>query len=53
MREILRTSETCVDHSSYLYIGTGIWCIDFADQHPGADVLGIDLSAIQPSWVSA
>lgn len=33
--------------------GTGIWAIDFADQHPEADVLGIDLSAIQPSWVNS
>jgi ubiquinone/menaquinone biosynthesis C-methylase UbiE len=24
--------------------GTGIWCIDFADEHPEADVKGIDLS---------
>ena len=31
--------------------GTGIWAIDFADQHPEASVVGIDLSAIQPSWV--
>ncbi|KAJ6102202.1 hypothetical protein N7486_004629 [Penicillium sp. IBT 16267x] len=31
--------------------GTGIWAIDFADENPGADVIGIDLSPIQPSWV--
>ena len=31
--------------------GTGIWAIDFADQHPEANVLGIDLSPIQPGWV--
>lgn len=30
--------------------GTGIWAIDFADQYPEADILGVDLSAIQPSW---
>ncbi|OCK83750.1 S-adenosyl-L-methionine-dependent methyltransferase [Lepidopterella palustris CBS 459.81] len=29
--------------------GTGAWCIEFADQHPHAQVLGIDLSPIQPS----
>ncbi|KAF4336903.1 hypothetical protein FBEOM_9226 [Fusarium beomiforme] len=29
--------------------GTGIWAIDFADDHPEAEVLGIDLSPIQPS----
>lgn len=31
--------------------GTGIWAIDFGDENPEADVLGTDLSAIQPSWV--
>ncbi|KAF4947150.1 hypothetical protein FGADI_10606 [Fusarium gaditjirri] len=31
--------------------GTGIWAIDFADQYPGAEVIGTDLSPIQPSWV--
>jgi SAM-dependent methyltransferase len=31
--------------------GTGIWAVDFADAHPSAEVLGIDLSPIQTSWV--
>lgn len=31
--------------------GTGIWAIDFADMFPGAEVVGTDLSPIQPSWV--
>ncbi|KAH8901132.1 TAM domain methyltransferase [Thozetella sp. PMI_491] len=31
--------------------GTGIWAIDFADDHPGAEVIGVDLSPIQPSFV--
>ena len=31
--------------------GTGIWAIDFADEFPDADVTGVDLSPIQPSWV--
>jgi SAM-dependent methyltransferase len=31
--------------------GTGIWAIDFADEHPETEVLGIDLSAIQPGFV--
>ncbi|KAH6885407.1 S-adenosyl-L-methionine-dependent methyltransferase [Thelonectria olida] len=31
--------------------GTGIWAIDFADLHPSAEVLGTDLSPIQPKWV--
>ncbi|PGH04798.1 hypothetical protein GX51_03284 [Blastomyces parvus] len=30
--------------------GTGIWAIDFADEHVGAEVIGNDLSPIQPSW---
>ncbi|CEJ54314.1 hypothetical protein PMG11_00632 [Penicillium brasilianum] len=31
--------------------GTGIWAMDFADEHPETEVIGIDLSPIQPSWV--
>ncbi|EMT74556.1 mRNA 3'-end-processing protein YTH1 [Fusarium odoratissimum] len=31
--------------------GTGIWAIDFADQYPKAEVIGTDLSPIQPDWV--
>ncbi|KAH9212788.1 S-adenosyl-L-methionine-dependent methyltransferase [Leptodontidium sp. 2 PMI_412] len=31
--------------------GTGIWAIDFADQFPSAEVIGTDLSPIQPTWV--
>lgn len=31
--------------------GTGIWAIDLADENPGTEVLGTDLSPIQPSWV--
>jgi len=31
--------------------GTGIWAIEFTDEHPNADVLGTDLSPIQPSWI--
>ncbi|KAF6808609.1 UMTA protein [Colletotrichum musicola] len=31
--------------------GTGIWAIDFADEFPSADVTGVDVSPIQPSWV--
>ncbi|KAK1585428.1 methyltransferase domain-containing protein [Colletotrichum navitas] len=31
--------------------GTGIWAIDFADRFPSADVIGIDISPIQPLWV--
>ncbi|PVH79468.1 S-adenosyl-L-methionine-dependent methyltransferase [Cadophora sp. DSE1049] len=31
--------------------GTGIWAIDFADEHPESEVIGVDLSPIQPSFV--
>ncbi|KAK2017586.1 S-adenosyl-L-methionine-dependent methyltransferase [Colletotrichum eremochloae] len=31
--------------------GTGIWAIDFADNFPSAEVIGIDISPIQPPWV--
>ncbi|KAH8893673.1 S-adenosyl-L-methionine-dependent methyltransferase [Thozetella sp. PMI_491] len=30
--------------------GTGIWAIDMGDEYPEADILGVDLSPIQPSW---
>ena len=29
--------------------GTGIWAIDFADEFPSAEVIGNDLSPIQPA----
>ncbi|KAL2879483.1 hypothetical protein SGCOL_005088 [Colletotrichum sp. CLE4] len=31
--------------------GTGIWAIDFADENPECEVIGTDISPIQPSWV--
>ncbi|KAH6695693.1 S-adenosyl-L-methionine-dependent methyltransferase [Plectosphaerella plurivora] len=31
--------------------GTGIWAIDFADEFPSAEVIGTDISPIQPQWV--
>ncbi|KAH8897160.1 S-adenosyl-L-methionine-dependent methyltransferase [Thozetella sp. PMI_491] len=31
--------------------GTGLWAIDFADEHPESQVLGFDLSPSQPSLV--
>lgn len=33
--------------------GTGIWAMDFADEHPSAFVTGTDLSPIQPDWLPA
>ncbi|KAL1991401.1 hypothetical protein VTN49DRAFT_5393 [Thermomyces lanuginosus] len=34
-----------------LATGTGLWAIDFADLHPQAEVIGCDLSPIQPTMV--
>ncbi|OHE97596.1 methyltransferase domain-containing protein [Colletotrichum orchidophilum] len=31
--------------------GTGIWALDYADAHPEASVIGVDLSPIQPIFV--
>ncbi|PUU81839.1 S-adenosyl-L-methionine-dependent methyltransferase [Tuber borchii] len=31
--------------------GTGIWAIDAAETYPSSQVIGTDLSPIQPSWV--
>lgn len=31
--------------------GTGLWAIDFGDKYPSAEVIGTDLSPIQPNWV--
>ncbi|KAF4501994.1 hypothetical protein FAGAP_1785 [Fusarium agapanthi] len=31
--------------------GTGIWAIEFADEYPNAEVIGTDISPIQPDWV--
>jgi SAM-dependent methyltransferase len=31
--------------------GTGIWAIDFADAHPESEVMGVDLSPIQPGFI--
>ena len=32
--------------------GTGIWAIEMGDQYPNADIIGTDLSPVQPSWYS-
>lgn len=31
--------------------GSGIWAIDMADEYPACQVLGTDLSPVQPTWV--
>ncbi|KAJ5317387.1 hypothetical protein PENANT_c034G01059 [Penicillium antarcticum] len=32
--------------------GTGIWALDIAEKFPQAQVIGNDISAIQPNWVT-
>ncbi|KAI5460967.1 S-adenosyl-L-methionine-dependent methyltransferase [Mariannaea sp. PMI_226] len=31
--------------------GTGIWAIDMGGEYPSAEITGVDLNKIQPSWV--
>ena len=33
--------------------GTGTWAIEFAEEHPNAEVIGVDLSPVQPAFVPA
>lgn len=40
-----------ISHAIDLGCGTGAWAIDFADAHPDCDVVGLDLSPIQPDAV--
>lgn len=44
---IRESPRRCLD----LMTGTGNWAIDFADAFPMCDVLGTDLSPIQPQYV--
>ncbi|OBT96378.2 hypothetical protein VE01_05629 [Pseudogymnoascus verrucosus] len=44
---IKKQIHNCLDVGT----GTGIWAVDFADEHPEAQVIGIDLSPIQPGFV--
>jgi hypothetical protein len=41
---------TKVHRALDLGTGTGIWALDFGDQNPQSQVLGVDLSPIQPQW---
>ncbi|KAJ5355250.1 uncharacterized protein N7496_012462 [Penicillium cataractarum] len=43
--------EPSIQRALDIGTGTGIWAIDFADSYPSAEVIGTDLSPIQPSWV--
>lgn len=39
-----------IAHISF-FLATGIWAIDFAEAYPSAEVIGTDLSPIQPTFV--
>ncbi|KAH7636147.1 S-adenosyl-L-methionine-dependent methyltransferase [Sordaria sp. MPI-SDFR-AT-0083] len=43
-----KNPENAID----LGTGTGLWAIDFADKFPNCNVMGTDISPIQPSWVT-
>ncbi|KAF5980734.1 mrna 3 end-processing yth1 [Fusarium coicis] len=43
--------EAKVQHVLDVGTGTGIWVMDYADDHSSAEVIGVDLSPIQPSFV--
>ncbi|KAF9870040.1 hypothetical protein CkaCkLH20_12520 [Colletotrichum karsti] len=40
-----------VKHVLDVGTGTGMWAMDFADEHPEAEVLGVDLSPVQTMYV--
>ncbi|KAF2758956.1 putative methyltransferase [Pseudovirgaria hyperparasitica] len=52
-RQLYHAPLDCTDDFNALDIGTGtgIWAMDFADEFPQANVIGTDLSAIQPPYV--
>ena len=31
--------------------GSGIWAIDMADKYPSAEITGVDLAPVQPTWL--
>ncbi len=57
LRTLNRKLSTCLTEEDKVHsvidlgTGTGIWAMDFADAHPEAAVLGVDLSLIQPLFV--
>ncbi|KAJ4177158.1 hypothetical protein NW755_014015 [Fusarium falciforme] len=42
--------EFKTDRALDLGTGTGIWAIDFADEHPETEVIGVDLSPTRPEF---
>lgn len=39
-----------VKHAVDIGTASGLWAIDFADEHPDCEVIGIDISPVQPTW---
>ena len=50
-RRLYYAPLTTVTNALDIGTGTGIWAIHFADDHPESNIIGTDLSAIQPSFV--
>jgi ubiquinone/menaquinone biosynthesis C-methylase UbiE len=46
MSPLKKDVEKCLDVGK----GTGMWAIDFADSYPNCEVIGTDISPIQPAW---
>ena len=40
-----------ISHVLDVGTGTGLWAIDFADAYPEVEVVGTDISPIQPTWI--
>ena len=43
-------NDAPVQRAADIGTGSGLWAIDFADAYPECEVIGTDLSPIQPSW---
>lgn len=39
-----------IKHAIDIGTGSGLWAVDFADKYPNCEVIGTDISPIQPSW---
>ncbi|KAK3400929.1 S-adenosyl-L-methionine-dependent methyltransferase [Sordaria brevicollis] len=42
--------EKDLKHAIDVGTASGLWAIDFADEHPGCEVIGTDISPVQPTW---